>query len=58
MVQENTEKFLEHLYEIDKTLCKIIKMMEEDFEELNERRGRRNYRMNRYNERYNERYDY
>lgn len=58
MVQESNEKLLEHLYEIEKTVCKLIKMVEEDSEEFNERRGRRNYRMNRYNERYNERYDY
>lgn len=58
MVQENTEKFLDSLYEIKKHVCKLIELMEEDSEDFNERRGRRNYRMNRYNERYNERYDY
>lgn len=58
MVQENTEKFLDHLYEVKKSVCEMIKILEEDSEEYNERRGRRNYRMNRYNERYNERYDY
>lgn len=57
MVQENTEKLLESLYDIKKHLCKLIDVIEEhDEEQYNERRGRRGYR--RHNERYNDRYDY